>query len=87
MFIPHPLDQTTFPTYSLKIKHQNSLSMICQQDLYYDQNKLINLSENTPKYNFTVVGVGTIEDISMVALITWWSVTITSVAINTYIVP
>ena len=59
--------------------------MICQQDLYYDQNKLINLSENTPKYNFTVVGVGTIENISVVALITWWSVTITSVAINTYI--
>ena len=61
--------------------------MICQQyrDLYCDQNKLIHLSDNTPKYNFTVVGVGTIEDISMVALITWWSVTITSVAINTYI--
>ena len=85
MFIPHPLDQTTFPTYSLKIKHQNSLSMICQH-LYYDQNKLINLSENTPKYNFTVVGVGTIENISVVALITWWSVTITSVAINSYVI-
>ena len=52
---------------------------------HYDQYNLNNVKENTPKYNFTVVGVGTIENISVVALITWWSVTITSVAINTYI--
>ena len=57
-----------------------------RNNIHCDQYNLNNVKENTPKYNFTIVGVGTIENISMVAFITWWSVTIASVAINSYMI-